>query len=45
MVSFCVGNKQITGLVLNLESTKVSAVVLGDDFEIKPVNTLFVNLI
>jgi len=36
MVSFCVGNKQITGLVLNLESTKVSAVVLGDDFEIKP---------
>lgn len=32
-------------MVLNLEPEKVSAVVLGDDAEIKPVNTFSVNLI
>jgi len=36
MIAFCVGNRRITGLVLNLEVSKISAVVLGDDQDIKP---------
>jgi len=32
-------------MVLNLEPQKISAVVLGDDSEIKPVRQLLVNLI
>lgn len=40
MIAFCVGNKMITGLVLNLESKKISAVVLDKDSEILPVNLL-----
>ncbi len=36
MINFCIGNIKIYGLVLNLESTRVSAIVLGSDIEIKP---------
>jgi len=36
MLDFLVGSKSITGMVLNLQASKVSAVVLGDDSEIKP---------
>jgi len=36
MISFCVGNHNISGLVLNLEINKVSAVVLDKDVDIKP---------
>jgi len=36
VIEFLVGSKKITGMVLNLEPDKISAVVLGDDFEIKP---------
>jgi F-type H+-transporting ATPase subunit alpha len=36
MISFCIGNENIYGLVLNLESTCVSAIVLGSDIKIKP---------
>src|SRR3546814_5615396 len=34
--SFLVGSKKIIGMVLNLEPDKISAVVLGDDSEVKP---------
>jgi F-type H+-transporting ATPase subunit alpha len=36
VIEFLVGSKKITGMVLNLEPDKISAVVLGDDSEIKP---------
>jgi len=36
VIDFLVGSKKITGMVLNLEPDKISAVVLGDDSEIKP---------
>jgi F-type H+-transporting ATPase subunit alpha len=36
VINFLVGSKKITGMVLNLEPEKISAVVLGDDSEIKP---------
>jgi len=36
MIAFLVGNRKIMGLVLNLEVDKISAVVLGDDQDIKP---------
>jgi F-type H+-transporting ATPase subunit alpha len=36
MINFCIGNENIYGLVLNLESTCVSAIVLGSDIQIKP---------
>jgi len=36
MINFCVGNLKISGLVLNLEATRVSAIVLGSDILIKP---------
>jgi F-type H+-transporting ATPase subunit alpha len=36
VIEFSVGSKRIVGMVLNLEPEKVSAVVLGDDSEIKP---------
>jgi len=36
VIEFLVGSKTIVGMVLNLEPSKVSAVVLGDDSEIKP---------
>jgi hypothetical protein len=38
MITFCVGTDKITGLVLNLGSDRVSAVVLDKDVDIKPVN-------
>lgn len=38
MIDFLVGSKKISGMILNLEVSRVSAVVLGDDSEIKPVN-------
>lgn len=38
MISFCIGNSQIAGLVLNLSMDRVSAVVLDKDIDIKPVN-------
>ena len=44
MINFCVGAIEIYGLVLNLEATSVSAIVLGLDSEIKPVNTYFVKM-
>jgi len=36
VIDFVVGSKRIAGMVLNLEPDKISAVVLGDDSEIKP---------
>ena len=36
LVDFIIGSKVVQGLVLNLERTKVSAVVLGQDAKIKP---------
>jgi len=36
MVTFCNTPKKVVGLVLNLELSKVGAVVLGSDFEIFP---------
>jgi F-type H+-transporting ATPase subunit alpha len=36
VIDFIAGSKRIAGMVLNLEPAKVSAVVLGDDTEIKP---------
>jgi len=36
VIEFIAGAKRIVGMVLNLEPAKVSAVVLGDDAEIKP---------
>lgn len=36
MLDFIIGSKTITGMVLNLQSSKVSAVVLGDDSQVKP---------
>lgn len=45
MINFCVGGDEIIyGLVLNLEQTNVSAVVLGSDIEIKPANMCFENM-
>lgn len=39
VIEFLAGTKRIVGMVLNLEPSKVSAVVLGDDSEIKPVRS------
>lgn len=36
MIGFSVGAEYVSGMVLNLELNKVSAVVLGDDSKIKP---------
>jgi F-type H+-transporting ATPase subunit alpha len=36
VIEFLVGSKRVVGMVLNLEPQKVSAVVLGEDSEIKP---------
>lgn len=36
MIIFCVGNYKIAGLVLNLSTNRVSAIVLGKDINIKP---------
>jgi F-type H+-transporting ATPase subunit alpha len=36
VIEFIAGSKTIIGMVLNLEPAEVSAVVLGDDSEIKP---------
>lgn len=36
MISFYIGDSMITGLILNLESTVVSAIVFEKDIEIKP---------
>jgi len=36
VIEFVAGSKRIAGMVLNLEPNKVSAVVLGEDSEIKP---------
>jgi len=44
MINFCVGNLKISGLVLNLEATRVSAIVLGSDILIKPGFTLIVKM-
>jgi F-type H+-transporting ATPase subunit alpha len=41
MINFCVGNENIYGLVLNLEATHVSAIVLGLDSKIKPGQYVF----
>jgi F-type H+-transporting ATPase subunit alpha len=41
MINFCVGAIEIYGLVLNLEATSVSAIVLGLDSEIKPGQYVF----
>lgn len=39
MVLFCLDSQnQVSGLILNLEANSVSAIVLGIDTEIKPVN-------
>jgi F-type H+-transporting ATPase subunit alpha len=35
-VIFCLGNKQPVGLILNLDISKVSAVILDNNMEIKP---------
>lgn len=40
VIEFLVGSKKIAGMVLNLEPKKISAVVLGDDSEIKPGQTV-----
>jgi len=45
VIEFAVGSKRIVGMVLNLEPEKVSAVVLGDDSEIKPGQYVFRKLI
>jgi len=45
VIEFSVGSKRIVGMVLNLEPEKVSAVVLGDDSEIKPGQYVFRKLI
>jgi F0F1-type ATP synthase alpha subunit len=45
VIEFVVGSKRIVGMVLNLEPEKVSAVVLGDDSEIKPGQYVFRKLI
>jgi F0F1-type ATP synthase alpha subunit len=44
MINFCIGNENIYGLVLNLESTCVSAIVLGSDIQIKPGLMFIVNM-
>jgi F-type H+-transporting ATPase subunit alpha len=44
MINFCVGSDNIYGLVLNLEVTHVSAIVLGLDSKIKPVNMFLGNM-
>jgi len=36
MISFCLENESVYGLILNLEEKRVSAVVLGKDTNIKP---------
>ncbi len=36
VIEFITGNSKVTGMVLNLEPDKISAVVLGDDSNIKP---------
>jgi len=36
VIDFLAGSNKIVGMILNLEPGKVSAVVLGDDSEIKP---------
>jgi len=41
MINFCVGSDNIYGLVLNLEVTHVSAIVLGLDSKIKPGQYVF----
>jgi len=41
VIEFLAGSKRIVGMVLNLEPGKVSAVVLGDDSEIKPGQYVF----
>jgi F-type H+-transporting ATPase subunit alpha len=41
VIEFLAGSKRIVGMVLNLEPEKVSAVVLGDDAEIKPGQYVF----
>jgi len=40
VIEFLAGSKKIAGMVLNLEPQKISAVVLGDDSEIKPGQTV-----
>jgi F-type H+/Na+-transporting ATPase subunit alpha len=41
VIEFLAGSKRIVGMVLNLAPDKVSAVVLGDDSEIKPGQYVF----
>jgi F-type H+-transporting ATPase subunit alpha len=41
VIEFLAGSKRIVGMVLNLEPEKVSAVVLGDDSDIKPGQYVF----
>lgn len=41
VIEFVAGSKRIVGMVLNLEPDLVSAVVLGDDSEIKPGQYVF----
>jgi len=41
VIEFLAGSKRIVGMVLNLAPEKVSAVVLGDDSEIKPGQYVF----
>jgi len=41
VIEFLAGKKRVVGMVLNLEPTKVSAVVLGEDSEIKPGQYVF----
>jgi hypothetical protein len=44
MITFCAGDELLTGLILNLELNKVSAVVLDKDTNIKPVNMYLENM-